>query len=314
MGSNMAENHPIAFRFVMQAKARGAKLIHVDPRFTRTSALADLYLPLRAGTDIAFLGGVIRYLLAHDLWFREYAINYTNLATIISDDYRDAADGDGLFSGWDAEKGMYLHGSWQYRSGTVPSTLSEHQVDVAEPMNEAAARMDTPPEQDKTLQHPHCVYQILRRHYDAYTPEMVERISGCPAGSVERVARLLAENSGRERTSAIAYAVGWTHHSNGVQIIRAAAILQGLLGNVGRPGGGIIALRGHSSIQGSTDIPTLYDMLPGYLPQPKAAKPHATLQEFLEAETPHTGWWHNFPKYFISLLRAWYGDAVGPHN
>lgn len=309
MGSNMAENHPIAFRFAMQAKARGATLIHADPRFTRTSAMADIYAPVRAGTDIAFLGGVIRHLLENDLWFREYALEYTNLATIIDSRFTDASEGDGLFSGWDGKHRKYDYSSWQYEGHPVPSSLAEHNVNTVESFSDHNKRHahDKPPE-DRTLQHPKCVYQILKRHYAAYTPEMVERVTGCPRDVFLKVANALAHASGRERTAAICYAVGWTHHTTGVQMIRAAAIIQALLGNVGRPGGGILALRGHCSIQGSTDVPTLYNLLPGYLPQPHAGKDHATLAKYLEHEKVPTGWWHNFPKYAVSLLRAWYGD------
>lgn len=309
MGSNMAENHPITFRFVMQAKERGAQVIHVDPRYTRTSAQASLHVPIRSGTDIAFLGGLIHLILERDLWFREYALHYTNLATLVTDEYVDAEDAEGLFSGWHPEERKYTHETWRYASGLVQPPLAEKHVETSEALPDTAQRLDLPPEQDLTLQHPRCVYQILRRHYARYTPQMVERITGCPAATLERVATMLADNSGPERTSAIAYAVAWTHHTNGVQMIRAAGILQALLGNTGRPGGGIIALRGHCSIQGSTDIPTLYDMLPGYLPQPKAGKPHETLQQYCEAEQAPTGWWHHFPKYIVSLMRAWYGEA-----
>ena len=277
MGSNMAENHPIAFRFAMQAKERGATLIHADPRFTRTSALCDIYAPVRAGSDIAFLGGIINYILEHDLWFREYALAYTNLPTIIDERFRDTSELDGVFSGFDEESRSYKYDSWQYQGEVVPSTLAEHYVNTTESFAEKLKRIENgPPPNDYTLQHPNCVYQILKRHYAAYTPEMVERTTGCPREVFLKVAEAVARNSGRERTGAICYAVGWTHHTTGVQMIRAAAILQGLLGNVGRPGGGILALRGHTSIQGSTDIPTLYNMLPTYLPQPHAFKPHQT--------------------------------------
>jgi formate dehydrogenase major subunit len=170
------------------------------------------------------------------------------------------------------------------------------------------------PPSDPLLQNLKCVYQILKRHYAAYTPEMVERVTGCPKETFLKIAEALLNNAGRERTGAWCYAVGWTHHTTGVQMIRAAAIIQCLLGNIGRPGGGILALRGHCSIQGSTDVPTLYNMLPGYLPQPSAMKPHNNFDRYVEVETPPTGWWHNFPKYIISLLRAWYGDAASPHN
>ncbi len=316
MGSNMAENHPIAFRFVMQAKEKGAAVIHADPRFTRTSALADIYAPLRAGTDIAFLGGIIRYLIENDLWFRDYALHYTNIATIIEPSYRGPEEGGGRFSGWHEEKQAYQFDSWQYEGLVVPSALSEHYVNTAESFSSMSQKLEEePPPQDLTLQHPYCVYQIVKRHYAAYTPEAVERITGCPKETFEKVCQALAAASGREKTGAICYAVGWTHHSTGVQIIRAAAIIQSLLGNIGRPGGGILALRGHCSIQGSTDIPTLYNMLPSYLPQPNAFKPEARdYAEFLKDETVPTGWWHNFPKYMTSLLRAWYGAHAGPDN
>ena len=315
MGSNMAENHPVAFRFVLQAKEKGATVIHVDPRFTRTSALCDLYAPIRAGTDIAFLGGLIRYLLENDLWFREYALAYTNLSTIIDERFRDATALDGVFSGWDGETHTYKYDSWQYEGEDVPSSLAEHDTNTTESFSEKTKRMEKgPPPRDPNLQHPNTVYQILKRHYSVYTPEKVEEVTGCPREIFLKVAQALAHASGRERTAAFCYAVGWTHHTTGVQIIRAAALIQALLGNTGRPGGGVLALRGHSSIQGSTDIPTLYNMLPSYLPQPQAGKAHATFEEFLESETTPTGWWHNFPKYAVSLLRAWYGDHATREN
>lgn len=317
MGSNMAEAHPIAFRFVMQAKERGAKVIHVDPRFTRTSALADIHASIRTGTDIAFLGGVVRHLLENNLWWRDWAIPYTNLATIIEENFESPSErSDGRFSGWNSKKNAYDYDSWQYEGMVVPSALSEHYLNTAESFSEMTSRLsDGPPRQDTTLQHPMCVYQILRRHYAPYTPEMVEAVTGCPKDLFLKIADTLAENSGPEKTGAIAYAVGWNHHTVGVQMIRSATLVQQLLGNVGRPGAGIIALRGHCSIQGSTDIPTLYNMLPSYLPQPNAFKPQArNCDQFLKDETMPTGWWSNFPKYFISLLRAYYGDAVGPQN
>lgn len=315
MGSNMAENHPIAFRFVMQAKEKGATVIHVDPRFTRTSAMADIYAPVRPGSDIAFLGGLIHYILEHDLWFREYVLNYTNISTIIDDDYKGASELDGLFSGWDAETNAYSFETWQYRGMPTPSPLTEHDApNGSDPQEEEATLTAGPPPRDPTLQHPMCVFQILRRHYAQYTPEMVERVSGCPQETFLKVAEAITRNSGRERTGAWCYAVGWTHHTTGVQMIRAAAIIQALLGNIGRPGGGILALRGHASIQGSTDIPTLYHLLPGYLPQPDATKPHQTLDDYLEVEAAPTGFWHNFPKYTVSLLRAWYGENATQAN
>ena len=315
MGSNMAEAHPIAFRFVMEARARGATIIHADPRFTRTSAMVDLYAPLRAGSDIAFLGGLVHYILENDLWFKEYALNYTNLATIIDERFQDTSELDGLFSGWQPEKRAYTYDSWQYKGSIVPASLSEHYVTTGESYSEKVKRMTTQaPETDPTLQDPNCVYQILRRHFAAYTPEMVEKATGCPKDTFLRVAEAITSNSGRERTTAFCYAVGWTHHTTGVQIIRTAGIVQALLGNIGRPGGGILALRGHCSIQGSTDIPTLYNMLPGYLPQPRAKKRHQTFEDYLDSENVPTGYWHNFPKFAVSLLRAWYGQHATEEN
>ncbi len=316
MGSNMAENHPIAFRFVVEAKRKGATVIHVDPRFTRTSALADVHAPIRSGTDIAFLGGIIHHILEHDLWFKEFALAYTNIAHIIEDGYEDPEANNGLFSGFNVDTKSYKEDSWQYRGKTVPSSIAEHRVRAQQTSKggDFAAMTESPPPQDPSLTHPNCVYQIMRRHYARYTPEMVERVTGCPRDAFLAVADALAKNSGRERTGAFCYAVGWTHHSVGVQIIRAAAIIQGLLGNVGRPGGGVLALRGHASIQGSTDIPTLYNMLPTYLPQPNVFHEHAALQQYLDTETPSTGWWNNLPKYMVSLLKAWYGAAATKDN
>jgi formate dehydrogenase major subunit len=286
-----------------------------DPRFTRTSALADIHAPIRAGSDIAFLGGLIRYVIENDLWFREFALAYTNLDHLIEDAYEDPEVLDGLFSGFDPDTGAYESKSWQYKAKAYTAPVGEERAqkaavegDNAEPMSKG------PPERDPTLQHPNCVFQILKRHYARYTPEMVEQATGCPKETFLKVAEIYAAASGRERTTTLCYAVGWTHHSVGVQIIRAGALLQGLMGNIGRPGGGVMALRGHVSIQGSTDIPTLYNMLPGYLNQPSALKDHATLERFLDTETPATGWWHNTPKYVVSLLKAWYGDAATDAN
>ena len=315
MGSNMAENHPIAFRFVVEAQRRGARVIHVDPRFTRTSALADIHAPIRSGSDIAFLGGIIRHILENDLWFREFSMAYSNIAHIIEDSYSDPEQNDGVFSGFDPDTGTYDEASWQYKGKTVPSSVSEHRVAKQEQSGDDFESMaEGPPPTDPTLTHPNCVYQIMRRHYARYTPEMVERVTGCSRDIFLTIADTMARNSGRERTGAICYAVGWTHHTVGVQIIRAASIIQALLGNIGRPGGGIMALRGHASIQGSTDIPTLFNMLPTYLPQPNVFHQHATIDEYLHTETPTTGWWNNMPKYFISLMKAWYGENARADN
>ena len=286
----MAEAHPVGFRWVMKAKEHGATIIHVDPRFSRTSALADIWVPIRAGTDIVFLGGLIRHLVEHNLYFHEYVVHYTNASCILSDDYRDPEDnGDGYFSGWNEEKRAYEGDSWVYKGGDLSR-----------------------PQRDLTLQDPQCVFQKLRRHFSRYTPEMVEKICGISPDIFHKVAHMLAAASGPERTAAVCYAVGWTQHSKGVQIIRAAAILQLLLGNIGRPGGGILALRGHASIQGSTDIPTLYDILPGYLTMPR--KGDETLQHYLDHYTKKTGLWSNYPKYLVSILKAYYGKNATAEN
>ncbi len=315
MGSDMAECHPVAFRFVMEAKRKGAKVVHIDPRYTRTSALSDVHVQIRAGTDIAFLGGLINYILQNDLWFKDYVVNYTNAPQLIRDDFQDTEDLEGIFSGLNREERKYERMSWQYKGEYVESMLSEHHIQNTEPQSANTRRISIlREERDFTLQDPRCVFQILKHHYSRYTPEMVASICGCSPEQVVQVARTFAENSNRERTSAICYAVGWTQHTIGCQMIRAASVLQLLLGNVGRPGGGIQALRGHASIQGSTDIPTLYNMLPGYLAQPNTRDHHDTLKRYLETETPRFGFWHDEPKFLISTLKAWYGDAAQPEN
>jgi formate dehydrogenase major subunit len=330
MGSNMAEAHPVGFRWPMKAKEKGAPLIHVDPRFTRTSALCDVYVQIRAGTDIAFLGGLINHVLTQERWFREYVLAYTNAATLVEEGFQDTEDLAGLFSGYDRAERRYnaQEGHWAYQESTQEASGSPSHGDPKEepgvhgytlmggaPADAAPrAARSARPRSDPTLQHPQCVMQLLRRHFARYTPEMVASICGCAPQDVVRVAELLCANSGRERTSALVYAVGWTQHTTGVQIIRAAGILQLLLGNIGRPGGGIMAMRGHASIQGSTDVPTLYDLLPGYLPQPAATAQHESLRSYIEHEGLPTGVWADFGKFITSLLKAWYGDAAQAAN
>ena len=314
MGSNMAESHPVGFHWPVLAQQRGAVLMHVDPRYTRTSAVADVFVKIRAGTDIAFLGGIVRYILEGERYFKEYVVHYTNAATLVADEYRHEEEA-GLFTGFNPATGSYdlAPGAWEY--------VSELRPDGTRGL----------PRTDPTLQDPMCVLQILKRHYARYTPQAVSRVCGCRPDDVVKVAELLCRNSGRERTSAIAYALGWTQHSTGAQMIRAAAIIQLLLGNVGRPGGGVLALRGHACIQGSTDIPVLFDMLPGYLPQPRAVPGHATLAQYLangksyltrRGDVPNGLWkedavrgaWSDMPKFAISLLKAWYGEAATRDN
>jgi formate dehydrogenase major subunit len=319
MGSNMAECHPVGFQWVMEAKERGAKVIHVDPRFTRTSAMADLHVALRAGTDIAFLGGIVHHILENGREFREYVRHYTNGPAIISEDFQDTEDLDGFFSGWNADTRLYAPKSWGYQDagGELAAGKSEAAADVSGEQAHGAHGMKLPggrpPHVDLDMRHERCVLQLLRRHFRRYTPEMVEEICGVPKATFLAVADALCENSGLERTSAIAYAVGWTQHTIGVQIIRAAAIVQLLLGNIGRPGGGVLALRGHANIQGSTDIPTLYNILPSYIPMPHP-QAHATLQEFVDTNGPDTGVWGGLKSYMTSLLKAWWGDHATAEN
>ena len=326
----MAESHPVAFRWPMRAKVEhGAKIVHVDPRFTRTSAMADVYAPVRAGSDIAFLGGLINYVLASPRWntdpfFKEYVANYTNAATIVRDDFRDVEDQDGAFSGlmeytgnkkgwpFDGFVGEYNPASWQYarrgtagRAATAPGTSFDALIHSLKP---------PPAERDDTLRHPRTVFQIVKRHFSRYTPEMVAQITGCPRDAFTKVAEAVLENSGRERTTGWVYAVGWTQHTYGPQMIGCCALLQLLLGNVGRPGGGVMALRGHASIQGSTDIPTLYHSIQGYMNAPSALRPHATLREYLADEASATGYWANMPKFMVSYLKSMYGAAATPAN
>lgn len=359
MGSNMAENHPVGFRFVMQAKQRGATIIHVDPRFSRTSAMADIHVPLRAGSDIAVLGGIINYVLNSERWnsdpfFREYVTHYTNAPVIISEQFQDTEDLGGIFSGYDPQQRRYAFDTWQYAGQPTPpdpermpagpparqphatgqtgereeggvgdhGSRHDHATQHAqrahgqtsEPYSQQVGTGSTAPLFDPTLQHPRCVLQIIKRHFARYTPELVEQISGVPRELLIRVAETLLQNSGRERTSAFCYAVAWTQHTVGTQMISCCALLQLLLGNIGRPGGGILALRGHATIQGSTDIPTLYNLLPGYLPMPSTMAGHRSLEAYLAAEQPATGLWFNMPAYLISLLKAWYGAAATAEN
>ncbi len=313
MGSNMAECHPVGFKWPMLAKKRGATLIHVDPRFTRTSAMCDLYVPIRAGTDIAFLGGLVNYILENRKWFLEYVVNYTNAATLINADFKDTEDNDGFFSGWDPNNRTYNNASWQYQRNAPPERVPED-PSSKDWASLIANRLPGQPKEDRSLGDKNTVFQILRRHYSRYTPEMVEKICGTPKDLFLKVAQIITENSGKERTGAFTYAVGWTQHTYGVQLIRTAGIVQLLLGNIGRPGGGIMALRGHASIQGSTDVATLYHSLVGYLNMPSALRPHDTLKDWILAETQPTSFWSNTPSYIISQLKEHFGDAATKEN
>jgi formate dehydrogenase major subunit len=317
MGSNMAENHPVGFQWVMESRLKGGKVIHVDPRFTRTSAAANLFVPIRAGTDIAFLGGVVNYILENERWLDEYVKHYTNAPVIIREDFRDTEDLDGVFSGFDPKQRTYDTSSWEYAGMPVKEAGGEQGGTKGEQSGHggqsASLEHGEPSEEDPTLEHPRCVFQLLKKHFRRYTPEVVAEICGCTEEQFLEVAESLCENSGRERTSAIVYSVGWTQHTVGVQYIRTAAIIQLLLGNMGRPGGGIVALRGHASIQGSTDLATLYNILPGYLSMPHAVQ-DPDLASYLENHTVTTGWWGHADAYLISQLKAFWGGHATRGN
>jgi len=319
MGSNMAENHPVGFQWVMEGRLKGARVIHVDPRFTRTSAAANLFVPIRAGTDIAFLGGVVNYILENERWFDEYVKHYTNAPVIIDERFKDTEDLDGFFSGFDPDTRIYDTSTWHYAGMPVQETAGERSSGATkgEQSGHGAQAVafvyGEPPEEDPTLQHPRCVFQLLKKHFRRYTPEVVSQICGCTTEQFLEVAESLCENSGRERTSAIVYSVGWTQHTVGVQYIRTAAIVQLLLGNIGRPGGGIVALRGHASIQGSTDMATLYNILPGYMPMPHAEK-DGDLASYLDNHSSTTGWWGHFDAFFTSQLKAFWGEQATNEN
>jgi formate dehydrogenase major subunit len=349
----MAECHPVGFQWVMEAKARGATLIHVDPRYTRTSALADVHVPLRAGSDIAFLGGIINYVIQNEKYFTDYVTAFTNGPTIVTEEFADTEDLDGVFSGLDEEDRSYDFHTWEYEGYEVQAASGERDQEYedragggsgdgddgdgdpgeGEPGDRQAgetrravagaargeahgsggAATHPNPRRDQTMQHPRCVFQIVKRHYARYTPEMVEQICGIPQDLFGKVCEVITANSGRDRTTAFAYAVGWTQHTVGVQYIRAASILQLLLGNIGRPGGGILALRGHASIQGSTDIPTLYNLLPGYIPMPHAHQDE-DLEKFVAASKTDKGYWGSMRSYLVSLLKAWWGPYARGDN
>ncbi len=326
-GSNMAECHPVGFQWVSEAKARGARVIHIDPRFTRTSAIADTHVPVRAGTDVVLLGALINHVLSNDLYFHEYVVAYTNAATLIGEDFLDTEDLDGVFSGYDPETGTYDMSSWRYAERGDAEGTNHDQDDGEHGQHRAThaggdlhgaagpSLQHSKVKRDETLQHPRSVFQVLKRHYSRYTPEMVQEVCGIPVDQFHTVADALTHNSGRERTTCFAYALGWTQHSLGAQFIRTAAILQLLMGNMGRPGGGIMALRGHASIQGSTDIPTLFNLLPGYLPMPMVGT-HDTYEQYLASisSPSQKGFWTEADAYTASLLKAWWGDAATPDN
>ena len=293
MGGNAAEAHPVGFKWVVEAQTKNdATVVVVDPRFNRSAAVADLYAPIRAGSDTAFLLGVIRYLLENNQVQHDYVRHYTNASLIIRDDYQFD---DGLFSGYDDKKRQYDKSSWFYQLDEQGNAL-----------------------RDETLSHPRCVWNLLKAHVDRYTPEMVNRLCGTSVADFNRICEILASTSVPDRTATILYALGWTHHSAGAQIIRAAAMLQLLLGNIGMAGGGVNALRGHSNIQGYTDLGLLSTNLPGYMPLPSEKQPD--YQTYISQITPpalgvnEVNYWQNTPKFFVSMMKSFWGDNATVEN
>jgi len=293
MGGNAAEAHPCGFKWVTEAmEHRKARLVVVDPRFTRSAAIADVYAPLRVGTDIAFLGGVVNYLLANDKIHKDYVNNYTNASFIVGKDYNFE---NGLFSGYDEGKRSYDRKAWAYAMG------SDGFVSV-----------------DPTLKDPRCVFQLMKTHFSRYTPEKVEEICGTPKDKFLKVAQMMGETCTPDKVMTILYALGWTQHTVGSENIRTMAMIQLLLGNIGRAGGGVNALRGHANVQGITDLCPFAASMPGYLSAPTDADD--TYAKFIEARVPKelrpnsVNFWKNFPKFQVSLMKAWWGDAATKEN
>lgn len=292
IGSNAAEHHPVSFKWIMRAKDNGAALIHVDPKFSRTSARCDYHVPLRSGTDIAFLGGMVNYILESNSYFHDYVVNYTNASFIVGKGYDFK---DGLFSGYDAKARKYDQSKWGFEKGP-----------------------DGAPLRDATLKHERCVFNLMKKHYSRYTLKNVSDITGVSEENLLKVYKQFCATGKPDKAGTILYALGWTQHTVGVQNIRCSTLVQLLLGNIGVAGGGINALRGEPNVQGSTDHALLYHVLPGYIGLPLA--PWQTLAQFNKANTPVTkipnsaNWWGNRPKYFASLLKGWYGEEAKPEN
>jgi formate dehydrogenase major subunit len=295
MGSNPASNHPISMKWILRAKEQGAKLIVVDPRFTQTATKADVYASMRSGTDIPFLGGMIKYILDNNLIFKEYVIKYTNAPFLVNPDYKGPGELNGLFSGYDEKTRKYDKKTWSFQ-------MDENGV----------------PKKDPSLKNPHCVYQLLKNHYSRYTLDKVSSITGTPKEKLEEVYKLYASTGKPNRAGTELYAMGWTQHTIGTQNIRAMCIIQLLLGNMGIAGGGINALRGEGNVQGSTDHGLLFNSLPGYLATPTASV--VDLPAYIEKYTPKTkepksvNWWSNRAKYITSYLKAIYGSRATKEN
>jgi len=321
MGGNPAENHPCGFKWPIEAKRnRNAKMIVVDPRFTRTAATADMFVQIRTGTDIAFLGGIMNYAIENNRVAKDYLVEYTNAAFVVRKGFKLPLDG--LFSGFDAAAHTYDKATWNYEEGGDLKGKPDTPGDGGPSANPPALPANVA--YDLSLQHPRCVFQLLRQHFSRYTPEMVERITGVPKEQFLKAADLftsIRKDGDTKKAGTIIYAVGWTQHSSGTQTIRTAAMLQLLLGNVGRAGGGVNALRGHSNIQGATDMAGIFDVLPGYLKVPNPTD--TDLKSYLARITPKPAkpgpwdtfnYWSNTPKFAVSLLKAFYGQHAQKEN
>jgi formate dehydrogenase major subunit len=307
VGANPAENHPCGWKWGLVARdTRGAKIIHVDPRFTRTSAIADSWVPIRAGTDVAFFGGLVRHVLENGLYQEEYVKLHTNASFIVSEKF---GFHEGLFTGYSAAEREYDTTSWDYERETKPKPGDE-----GDPLQVGGFA-----KRDPSLQHPRCVFRLLKEHFARYTPEMVEEITGIPRDRFLEIADAFGATGVADKAGNIVYAVGLTHHTSGTQMIRTAAILQLLLGNIGIPGGGMNAERGHANIQGNTDNAQSWELLPGYLavPVPGLEK----IDDYVDEKAPVTLDPHSinyfgehYRAFLVSLLKAWFGDAATKGN
>jgi len=296
MGGNPAENHPVSMQWILKAKKeRGAKLIVVDPKYTRTASQADLFIQIRPGTDIAFLGGLVKYIIDNELYFKDYIVNYTDAAFLVDPNFKDTEDLGGVFSGYDPKKKKYNKSTWKYQ-------LDENGI----------------PKKDPTLKDPNCVFQLLKKHFSRYTIDVVSEITGAPKEKILEAYKIYASTGKPNRVATECYAMGWTQHTVGTQNIRCMAIIQLLLGNIGMAGGGVNALRGESNVQGSTDMCLLFHILPGYLPMVRAS--HVDLKTYIKKTTPKSNdpkslnWWKHRSKYIVSLLKAFWGDYATPEN
>lgn len=316
IGSNSAENHPVSSRWIHKAHDNGAKWIVVDPRYTRTAEQADIYCPIRSGTDIAFFGGLYNYIIENDLWQHDYVLNYTNASYLLDPDYEFDPE-TGFFSGWDEKTGKYSNATWHYQveseSTWDTSANGDYAWAVAPGVPEFTPPVVEHPKKDMTLQDPMCVFQQFKKHYSRYDMDTVCSICGMDKETLELVYSTYASTGQPGKAGSILYALGQTQHTYGAQNTRAMSVLQLLLGNIGIPGGGVNALRGEPNVQGATDMGMLVNEHPAYLKWPNDTA-RASLRKWLEGETYSDGYYTNKPKFLISSLKEWFGDAATVDN